>query len=161
MNRHRVAPPSLAILPLVAILLATPAFGAEGKTYGKGLTDAQLVKVSALIEKPDEWVGKRIRVEGLVTGVCKKRGCWIRIGGDKEFQSIRFKVKDGEMVFPVEAKGKHAVAEGVWTKHVLSKDKAIARAKHQAKEHGTPYDPKKVTGPETIYQVKGEGAVIK
>ena len=93
--------------------------------------------------------------------VCKKRGCWIKLAGDKEFESIRFKVEDGVMVFPMEAKGKTARAEGVVSVTTYSKEDLIAQGKEHAKEQGTAFDPSTVTGPKTVVQIKGEGAVVR
>ena len=47
-------------------------------------------------------------IEGLVVEVCKARGCWMQLASDKEFQTMKIKVKDGVMVFPMSAKGKTA-----------------------------------------------------
>jgi hypothetical protein len=141
----------------VSLLLTVPAFAAN---YGRTLSAAQPVKLSELITSPDKYVGKVVKVEGLVTDVCAKRGCWMMLAGDKEFQTIRVKVDDGVIVFPMEAKGKKAVAEGTFTKIDLSKEQALEYQKHMAEEQKRPFDPKSVTGGMTIYQVKGLGATI-
>jgi hypothetical protein len=143
---------------LSAVLLLAPF--ASAADYGKPLSSAQPVKVSELIASPDKYVGKVVKVEGLVTDVCAKRGCWMLLAGDKEFQTIRIKVDDGVIVFPMEAKGKKGVAEGTFTKIELSKEQALEYQKHQAEESKRPFDPKSVTGGMTIYQLKGQGAKI-
>ena len=150
---------AVRIAVLTAALVSLPALAA-GTTYGKGVSEAQVVKVSELVASPDKYVGKTVKVEGLVTDVCAKRGCWMKVAGDKEFQTVRIKVDDGVIVFPMSAKGKTAVAEGVFTKHEMTKEKALEQAKHEAEEKGTKFDPASVTGPVTIYQVKATGAVI-
>ena len=93
--------------------------------------------------------------------VCKERGCWIKVASDKEFESIRFKVDDGVIVFPLDAKGKTARAEGVVSVKTFSKEDLIKQGEEQAQEEGTKFDPSTVTGPKTVVQIKGEGAVIK
>ena len=148
---------TLAALAL-ALLAAAPAL-AEAK-YGKPLTNATPVKVSELMAKPDAYVGKVVKIEGLVTEVCPKRGCWINVAGDKEFQTIRVKVEDGVIVFPLTDKGKKVVAEGTFTKMELTKEQAIEKAKHHAEETKTKFDPASVTGPQTVYQIQGIGAVV-
>lgn len=152
MNRKLAFP--MILLFLVAGLTASAA------TYGKAPGAGNPVKVSELLASPDAYVGKTVKVEGLITDVCAKRGCWMVIAGDKEFQSIRFKVDDGVIVIPMEAKGKKAVAEGTFTKLELTKEQAIEHAKHQAEEQKKPFDPASVTGPTVIYQLKGTGAAI-
>jgi cytochrome c-type biogenesis protein CcmE len=148
----------LAVLALVAIA-AAPAFAAT--KYGKGVSEATPVKLSELMAKPDDYVGKVVKVEGLITEVCAKRGCWINVAGDKEFQTIRIKVEDGVIVFPMTDKGKKVVAEGTFKKMELTKEQAIAKAKHECEEKGTKFDPASVTGPSTVYQIMGVGAVVE
>lgn len=145
---------------LVTLFFTLPLTAAPEK-YGKGLSGSDTIKVSELIASPDKYIGKTVRVEGTITDVCAKRGCWMMIAGDKEFQTIRFKVDDGVIVIPMSAKGKSAVAEGVFAKLELTKEQAVEHAKHQAEEMKKPFDPASVTGPQTLYQLKGTGAVIK
>ena len=143
---------------VLATLAAAPALAAT--KYGKGVSDATPVKLSELMATPDAYVGKVVKVEGLVTEVCPKRGCWINVAGDKEFQTIRVKVEDGVIVFPLTDKGKKVVAEGTFTKMELTKEQAIERAKHEAEETRTKCDPQSITGPQTVFQIMGIGAVV-
>jgi len=147
-----------ACLPLSSLAAEN---AAKGEVYGEGVGHGTAVKISQLFAEPEKWVGRMVRVEGTVTGVCAKRGCWITIGSDEEFQQMRIKVDDGVIVFPVEAKGRHAVAEGVFTKIELSVEQTRRHLQHQAEEKGEPFDPTSVTEPVVIYQIKGSGAVIK
>lgn len=147
----------------LALLLPLSALAAEEEArFGEAFKEPTAVKVDDLLAKPDDYVGKRVRVEGVITDVCPKAGCWLRLGGDKDkARTITFKVKDGVMVFPVSAKGKRADVEGTLKKSSLTREQAIARAKHLAEEKKEPFDPKTVTGPETVYQISGTGAVIR
>lgn len=153
---HRLLPALLALVFLASL----PAVAGEGKTYGEPLTGSDTVAISELLSDPDSWVGKTVRVEGTVTGVCEKRGCWISLASDREFEELRIKAKDGVIVFPIESKGHRAVAEGVFTKMELTLEQTIARAKHHAEEHGEPYDPDEITEPLTLFQINVTGAVI-
>ena len=112
---RQVTPTLLSLATALALAWAAPAFAAETK-YGAGVGDAPLVKISELLAQPDRYQGKVVRVEGLVTDVCAKRGCWMQLASDKEFQVLQIKVDDGVMVFPLDAKGKMASAEGVFTR---------------------------------------------
>ena len=149
----------LLILLFAACVLAAPAD--EGTVYGTGLGDeAEVVKIGDLLSKPESYLGKKIRVAGKITDVCPKAGCWIEIEGE-ESSHIRFKVKDGEIVFPMEAKGKPVAAEGVFTKIELDRDQAEKYLRHLAEERDEEFDAAEVTGPITLYQIKGEGAVVR
>lgn len=157
MNAHRIL-----VCLLVLILAAGAAFAGkqEGKAYGEPLNGSDTIKISELVSTPDDYLGRTVRVEGLVNGVCEKRGCWMSLASDEEFQELRIKVDDGVIVFPVEAKGRRAVAEGVFTKIEMSMEQTLAYAKHHAEEHGEAYEPEKVTEPLVYFQVNATGAVI-
>ncbi len=134
--------------------------GSADTVYGKGVAAADTVLISTILAHPDTYVGKTIRVTGTAVGVCKHRGCWIALASDKEGESLRVKVKDGEIVFPPEIIGETVTAEGVWTSNIISlqpaepelegtdgKDKAACAADGDA-------DCK------TVYQLSGTGAVV-
>jgi hypothetical protein len=149
----------LLILLFAACALAAPAD--EGTVYGAGLGDeAEAVKIGDLLSKPESYLGKKIRVAGKITDVCPKAGCWIEIEGEAS-SHIRFKVKDGEIVFPVDAKGKPVTAEGVLKRIELDREAAVGWMRHMAEERGEAFDPATVTGPMTIYEIAGEGAIVR
>src|SRR5210317_1525871 len=101
------------LLFLVAVFTFTAStFADEAKKYGAEITLTEKTAISSILEDAESFVGKKVLIEGTVVGVCAKRGCWINLSGDKEFEQIRVKVKDGEIVFPMEAKGKKALVEG-------------------------------------------------
>lgn len=145
---------------LVLALVSTIGLSAAAKKYGKPLTLKETTKVSDIYASPDQFNGKRVKVQGPIVDVCAERGCWIAIGSDQEFQTIRFKVDDGVIVFPMDAKGLTAAVEGVLTVTVLSEKDQIEQGEHMAKEKGTTFDPKTVKGPKTSIMIKGEGAEV-
>ncbi|MBZ0199594.1 MAG: DUF4920 domain-containing protein, partial [Ignavibacteriaceae bacterium] len=149
------------IISLLAFLLFAGVSFAEGKKYGNGVTLKDKTEISKILANPDDYVGEKVLVEGIIVDVCSKRGCWMEIASDKEFEKIKIKVEDGEIVFPIEAKGKTALVEGTIEKLELTKEQAIAKAKHHAEEIDQEFDPASVTGPEVFYQIRGLGAVIK
>ena len=146
---------------VVALAVIAVGFAGEQKKYGKKLTLKSKVKISAILAGPNKFNGKRVQVEGEITDVCKNQGCWIEIAEGKDSESIRFKVKDGVIVFPVEAKGKRVVAEGIVSVQNLSKEELIKQGEHHAMEQGITFDSLTVTGPKTVVQIKGEGAVTQ
>jgi hypothetical protein len=148
-------------LVTTVLLTATLALAGGQKRYGKDLTLKEKTKISDILASPEKFKGKRVLVEGPVVDVCKERGCWIKIGSDKEFESVRIKVDDGVIIFPLDAKGKTAQAEGVVSVRTFSVEDLIKQGEEQAKEEDTKFDPSSVKGPKTIIQIKGEGAVIK
>jgi hypothetical protein len=147
------------IMLLCAVALLVSA--GTKKKFGKELSLKEKTKISSILAEPEKYNGKKVQVEGAVVNVCEKRGCWIMISGDKEMESIRFKVEDGVIVFPLDAKGKNVVAEGVVSVRTVSKEDLIEQGKKHAKETGTEFDPKSITEAQTIVQLKGEGAVVE
>jgi hypothetical protein len=144
-------------LLIPAFLVASLSFAADLK-LGKPLTLKEAVTVAELNAQAEANVDKVVQVRGTVTEVCQMMGCWMALadGG----QTVRIKVNDGDIVFPKEAIGKPARAEGKLVRLKLSKEQAIARAKHEAEETGRKFNAAAITGPVTIYQIAGTGAVI-
>ncbi len=145
----------LNLIILLAVLIELN-INAEDKKYGDDLTLTEKTPVSTILEKPAEFEGQKVLVEGTIVDVCEMRGCWIDIAADEGYEKIRVKVDDGVIVFPMEAKGKKAMVEGevyaVTPAHECSGDCA-----EKAKEEGH-----ECAQGETVkvYQIKGEGAVI-
>ncbi len=127
---------------------------------GKPLTVKEPVSIEKIYADPGKFVGKTVAVKGKITEVCQMMGCWMNLVDSASGKSIRIKVNDGEIEFPKNGAGKMAIAEGTLTKIELSKERAIADAKHEADEMNKKFDPKSVTGPVTRYQIRGSGAVV-
>ena len=149
------------ILTIILLSVGLTFAQSEVSNYGAELTLAEKTSISAILENPDAYVDKTVLVEGEVLEVCPMMGCWMEIKSDDGERMIKVKVKDGEIVFPVEAKGKTALVEGTVYKIELTQEKAIQHFEHVAEEKGETFDPSTITGPMTIYQIKGLGAVIQ
>ena len=145
---------------LVVAVFATAGLSAAARKFGKPLTLKETTKISDIYANPDQFNGKRVKVQGPIVDVCAERGCWIAIGSDQEFQTLRFKVDDGVIVFPMDTKGLTASVEGVLTVTTLSVADQIEQGEHMAKEKKTTFDPNTVKGPKTSIQIKGEGAEV-
>ena len=148
------------LIALLTIVISISVF-AQSEKYGRDLTLKEKTDISKILSAPEEFVGKTVLVEGEVLDVCQMAGCWMELKSDAKDQKIKIKVKDGDIVFPVEAKGKNAVVEGTVYKIELTKEEAVEYFEHVAAEQGTEFDPATVTGPVTFYQIKGLGAEIK
>ena len=149
------------LLATLVVLLVNTASGSTTKSYGEALSGVNIVRISQLLNEPEKYVDEKVRVAGLVDDVCPMQGCWIDILESESRETIRFKVADGVIVFPVEAKGQEVVAEGVLRKHEMSKRRATRWMRHLAEEKGEPFDESSVTGPMTFYQIEGVGAELQ
>jgi hypothetical protein len=144
---------------IVVAALAAGLLSAGEVKLGKPLTIKDPMPLATLLAKPGDYVGKTVQVKAKITEVCQMMGCWMNLANDAG-QTLQIKVNDGEIEFPKDAAGKMAVAEGRFDKIQLSKKEAAARAEEEAKDSGRKFDPSKVKGPVTIYQIQGTGAVI-
>ena len=133
----------------------------EVANYGAEITLKEKTKISDILADPESYLDQTVLVEGEILEVCPMMGCWMELKSDDGDGMIKVKVKDGEIVFPVEAKGSTALVEGTVYKIELTQEKAIEHFEHVAEEKGVEFDPSTITGPMTIYQIKGLGAVIE
>ena len=147
------------IFILLLLALMVPALQAIAKTYGKPAHVQDVTAVSAILDTPDAFIGKTVKIEGMIIEVCAKRGCWIYVSGDRQGEKIQVKVTDGEIVFPMSASGRMAVVEGVVEELKVSKEEMIQYFKHLAEEKGQPFDPDTVKD-ERMIRLVGLGAEI-
>lgn len=148
----------ILLLLLIASLLF-PTF-VLAKTFGNGITVKETTQISAILDQPKEYVGKQVKVSGLIVDVCAARGCWMYIAGDRSFEKLRVKVVDGVIVFPMEARGRQAEVEGIVEIFELSKEEVIEQRIHYALEQGEVFNPASITSGETIVRLRGLGAEI-
>jgi len=160
MRRQTLLLTLLALLALAGLALAGDDAKPAGKVYGKGVASNDTILVSELLAHPETHVDKVVRVEGVVVGVCKARGCWIEIAGDKEHQKIQLKVNDGEIVFPPEILGEKVIVEGTLKGLPLSHEDACNYLESEAKCQGEKFDKASVPAEGiTYYRIQGTGAV--
>jgi hypothetical protein len=158
----RTAATILAAIALSACQAQQPGEAAfQGTSYGEPLTLTEVTQVSAILDDPGHYVGERVLVKGMIVEVCEMRGCWMDIASDRDFEKIKIKVDDGVIVFPLSARGSEALVEGIVEELQLTAEEAIEAARHHAEEQGEEFDPSSVPeGPQTIYQIRGIGAVV-
>jgi hypothetical protein len=143
---------TLLVAALVALALPV---AAEDTKFGAGVTLKEATPIASILAKPEDFVGKTIRVDGVATAVCTHMGCWMAVADEKDADkkdapTVRLKVDDGVIVFPVTAKGKKVSAEGTFELATTEE------AKEAAGEHAK-HDPKA----QKSYQLKASGAIVK
>jgi len=172
---------AICVVWSLLILAGGIAIAGDSTVLGDGVTLDKAVAISEILAKPDDYVGAKVRVDGVVTGVCKKRGCWMQVTDPESGQGIRIKVEDGVIVIPYTAMGHKTSAEGVLEAIKLTPEQLEQiKAQHEAKARGEATDcdsekpaegkdaktAKKDTGcaPEVqgdmLYMISGTGAVI-
>jgi hypothetical protein len=145
---------------LIVILIPGAPWQAAEKTFGEGVRLEEATPVASILADPQAWDGKRVRVEGQVTGVCPMKGCWIRLGSEEG--TLQIKVEDDVIVFPREAEGGYAIAEGVVRVVTMDRDQFVQWKSHEAEELGVPFDPESVgEGPFVRVLIESDGAAIR
>ena len=141
---------------LVVTLLALPVRSAEPQTFGTGVSLSDTTPLARVLDRPADFEGRTVRVEGVVTSVCSMMGCWMALatadspGGS----TMLVKVDDGVIVFPVSAKGHRASAQGV-----VERVGGDAEGREAAAEHAKAEGKSKADAA-AHWQIKATGAVV-
>ena len=133
--------------------LALLTFTAVATTFGGTVDKTKLVAVADILAKPQHYLQQQVTVKGTVEAVCQKKGCWMQLAADANQPTFRIKVKDGDMVFPVSAKGKTAYASGKLDPIEMDLESTREYLAHKAEEQGESLDPASVTEAITLYQL--------
>ncbi len=153
----RRAHQTLLMGAVLALMLTASA--QAGDTLGTGVTATETTSIAKILADPDAYVGKTLRIEGKVMDVCPRAGCWMDLAQEDGQSALRVKVDDGVLVFPMTAKGKLAVAEGVLESIPMTRERYAAWLEHLAEERGETFDAASVgEGPFRVLQLKGTGA---
>ena len=160
---------------VVALALPAAVVGQNEMNIGAGVTLTEATPIAALIKTPQEYTGKKVRVDGIATAVCASMGCWMAVAEstEKDAPTVRFKVEhEGAIKFPMSAKGKRVSAEGVFEAiadgDAHGKEAAAEHAKHDAQAKPHPemkHDKKHDAGHDAkvsaAYHIKATGAVVR
>ena len=132
--------------------ISGPAAAAGETKLGAGVALKETTPIASLVENPADYVGKTVRIDGVATAVCTEMGCWMAVApeGQASGKTVRLKVEDGAIVFPVSAKGKRVSAQGVF------ESVADAHGKAAAGEHA-----RQDAQATAAYQLKTRGALIR
>lgn len=98
---------------VLAVLAAGMMLSAQAAiVFGDTVVKDAVMPVSQLLQQPATYLDKVVTISGTVDSVCSKQGCWMKFTTDNNVLPFRIKVRDGDMVFPLSAKGKTAYATG-------------------------------------------------
>ncbi|MEM6795479.1 MAG: DUF4920 domain-containing protein, partial [Acidobacteriota bacterium] len=128
---------------------------------GDGVDIEHTTSIATILSNPDAYLGKTVRIEGSVRDVCPKKGCWMEIGDANG--SLKLKVEDDVIVFPADAKGRFAAAQGTVEAIEMTREKYLGWLAHLAEEKGESFDPESADvgdGPYRIIRIRGTGARI-
>jgi hypothetical protein len=128
--------------------------GADMVLVGGDLAGLSVVSVKELVENPDDYAGKTIRVQGDVNAMCHHGRGWFSIQdeGDRSGNFVRI-VTNPNFLVPAGSIGKKARAEG----RVDVIEESAKQAQHYAENHKIG-DPKKIEGPVKRIVIRATGA---
>lgn len=86
--------------------------------------EGELVTVSAAVKRGKELDGKKVKLQGKVSDVCTKAGCWFVVQGEKTDDKIRISTKSHSIFVPMKAVGYTATVEGTLTVRTITKETA-------------------------------------
>ena len=128
--------------------------------FGAGVAaGAAPVTLADVMDAPKEFVGKKVRVRGPITGVCQVKGCWMNLGKPDADGNppIFVKFKDYAFFVPKDASGREAVLEGT----LSFKQETVAETRHYLEDAGKHDEAKKVTKGRKVLRFMADGVAIE
>lgn len=127
--------------------------------YGAGAGELEPTPIAKIVAAPESFEGREVAVRGIVTGVCPMKGCWMEL--EQDGARMRVKVEDDVIVFPGDAEGRTAVAQGKVELLDMDRPAYVAWRRHRAVELGQAFDEGDIgDGPFRVVQLAGLGAEI-
>jgi hypothetical protein len=103
---------------------------------GAPFTLTEQITLDEVVANHEKYAGKTVKVAAKITNVCRKKGCWMTVGGMAKTARARVAFKDYGFFAPFDAAGKLATIEAVVKAKVLSE----AERKHLAEDAGSSID---------------------
>ncbi len=122
----------IASLFFGTITMAQPPKGDAkvGTAYGTSFETKEPVDVNKVEETLSGTEKKEMQIEGVVSQVCSKEGCWIKL--KTESKEIMVKMKDHKFLVPLALNGKTVVINGI----AMKKTTTVEQLKHYAEDAG-------------------------
>ncbi len=144
---------------IAGILMGTGSMlWAQNHYVGEKITPEGAVSVEqALKQLEKEGKVAKIKVQGKVSRVCQKKGCWMVLTDD-DGHEIRVVFKDYSFFVPKDIAGYEAIAEGALYYETIS----VQHLRHLAKDAGKSEEEiAKITEPERIPTLEAHGVIIR
>jgi hypothetical protein len=144
---------SLALCMFAALAFAQDGASFEGKSFGEGVKKGEVITTAQVDTKLGESTKKDMKVTGVVTLVCQKKGCFMNLEAPNG-QTIRVSFKDYAFFMPKDLAGKKVVIDGFAERTETS----VEDLKHIAEDaKKSPEEIAKITAPkkEIVFEAKG------
>jgi hypothetical protein len=127
----------MTFFAVLLLACGTPTASAEKtdwKYFGAPFAVTEVVPASTVMADPASYAGKPVRMEGELTEVCQKAGCWAVVRDDAG-HSMRITMKDHSFGIDKDTQGRSCQVEGELVKKAVDPDKLAHFAEEGAKEH--------------------------
>ncbi|MBB2146413.1 DUF4920 domain-containing protein [Pedobacter sp. LMG 31464] len=144
---------SLALCMFTAFAFAQDATSFEGKSFGEGVKKGNVITTAEVNTKLGDSTKKDMKVTGLVTLVCQKKGCFMNLETSNG-ETMRVNFKDYAFFMPKDLAGKKVVIDGFAERTETS----VEDLKHIAEDaKKSPEEIAKITKPkkEIVFEAKG------
>lgn len=144
------------LLTLCFVLLSPTAFAeADWKAHGEALSEGRYRPIAGVVKKSGRWDGKRVRVEGEVVSVCRKKGCWMELqaGGD----TVRVTFKDYGFFVPLDCDGSTARIDGTFR----VREVPVEEARHYLEDAGEHEKAAALTEPQRTFEIVADGVALR
>lgn len=103
----------------------------SGRKFGGEFTDAKLVTLRDVLERPEGFEGKPVKLEGTIAEVCQAEGCWLTLAeGERQ---ITVNMARHSFFVPKNSSGQHVLIEGKVVRKMLTKEQIEERRAEGAK----------------------------
>lgn len=140
-NLLHLAATSLLILAAACSSTRNDAVAPSGEVYGKALPAGKPITAAALLQEPLKYNGQRVMLEGVVSDVCKVKGCWMVMSDGERKMRVTF--ENYGFFVPKDCAGRSVRVEGSFAVKEIS----VADAKHYLEDAGRHEDAAKITEP--------------
>jgi hypothetical protein len=123
--------------------------------FGDGIADGATTPLADVLKKPDDFLGKVVRIEAPITGVCQTKGCWMHLGSQQPPVMVKF--KDYAFFVPKDASGRTTIVEGTMT----MKQETVEQTKHYLEDAGKKDEAAKVTEGRKLWHFMASGVAIQ
>lgn len=122
---------------------------------GEPLTNAKKIKLEKAIAAPNKFVGKVVRVDGVIVRSCKSEGCWLELAPNKDAKSIRVTMKGHSFFIPLASAGANVRAQGEFKVKTIS----AAEVKEMTENDGAKFE--KINADGTVTEVSFEATGVE
>lgn len=149
----------VALFTVVILQAQPPKVPADaGATFGKVTTADNAVSIEEFVKMmsaKEEGKPQEAKIVGVVTEVCVKEGCWIKVQSPNG--NMMVKMKDHKFAVPVILNGKKIVIDGVATQTTTT----IKQLKHFAEDAGKSKEEiAKITEPKKEIVIQAAGILV-